>query len=336
MRINYSYLCLVVSFSCSVALCAEQSAVDDNYDELVKQMCAKNTAPVTRTSGTKVYSWTDDSGQVYFGDRPPTTVSATVETLQGKKDYFDMEVSFPAGGIANSGISDALQVNGRAIVYAMSHLIPSERITKTHLDMKIFTNKSSFQAYRRQKTNNLSNPISGFYIPLENAIAVWHDGDDLYAQQVALHEATHAFQSKNLGVIPGWLAEGMAEYFENMTVEGNAKTVQVSRYWVQYFQSNHSYIPLSRLLTSDYRAWKGPQAASYYGNAWAFVYFMMLPENRSLMGEYLAHVSKDKCDEPPVNDSIVFFEKNYPGGMRRLQNNWLSWLASPAQVANYH
>ncbi|EAR09558.1 DUF4124 domain-containing protein [Reinekea blandensis] len=41
--------------------------------------------PLSVLAAGKIYTWTDDDGNVYYGDRPPTEIEAEEITIQGKK-----------------------------------------------------------------------------------------------------------------------------------------------------------------------------------------------------------------------------------------------------------
>ena len=167
-------------------------------------------------------------------------------------------------------------------------------------------------------------------------MSVWHDGNDDYAQQIALHEATHVFQYKNIGMMPGWLTEGMADYFASLRVQGKAKVVSVNPYWLRYLQQQRQIIPVQTLMSAPYSQFQGSAGGTYYANSWALVYFLMRPENRPLMERYLADLSQDKCDDMPYTHSVAFFDANYRGGVEQLQQDWLAWLKSSSDVSNFH
>lgn len=41
--------------------------------------------PLSLLAAGKIYTWTDEDGNVFFGDRPPMTIEADEVTIQGKK-----------------------------------------------------------------------------------------------------------------------------------------------------------------------------------------------------------------------------------------------------------
>lgn len=314
---------------------AEGEASKAQYDAAMAELCAENSAPIRRQQGTSVFSWVDDNGVTHFGDRPPQNVDASEQSIQGKRDYFDVSISFPTGDTSVE-LRDSMLVRGQAIAHALSRLLPKSRMTKSTVAIQVFDNAAAFHNYRRDFAPGLSSQVVGFYSALENTVAVLHSGDDDFTVEIALHEATHVFQYKNIGMMPGWLSEGLATYFEMMEVKGQSKVVPASSHWLAQFRSTRQYVPLRDLLTADYGYFQSGAGAHYYGNAWALVYFLMLPENRAMFEQYLAIASQDKCDDEPAAQTVAFFEQAYPGGLSQMEAHWLDWLRRPHHVPNYH
>lgn len=311
------------------------SSTAADYNEQVVELCRENNAPIKKVNNGGVFSWTDEQGNVHFGDRPPANVQAETQNLAGRKDYFDISLSYPNAAVS-ADLSESLEVNGRGISKALSQLIPKDRMTKSIIDMKIFTSQSDFLAYKRAVAPNLSNNVSGFYSALNNSVAVLHSGNERMTQLIALHEATHVFQYKNIGIMPGWLSEGMASYFENMVVKGNSKAVSASNQWRYVLNRYQASIAVSDLLTADYSNWQGANGSIYYATSWALVHFLMLPENRNIMRSYLDAISQDKCNQESTQFDLVFFEQAYIGGVTELQSDLLAWLQQNSKVPNFH
>lgn len=325
----------MISHMMATASASDPLSVDAIYQQAIAEICAENQAPIVRSPGTQVFSWTDDHGNVHFGDRPPGAVDAEVQTLQGRKVYFDLTIAF-ADGDPIPDVAEALNVNGHAIAEAMRQLLPADRMTKADVQINVFSRADDFRAYQRRKAPTLSSDVVGFYSVLDNSVAVWHNGRLDLTQKIALHEATHVFQTRNMGMLPGWLVEGMATYFENLTVGLQGKQVPVSDTWMQWFVRSQRYVPLQDLLTADYGQWQGPAGASYYATSWALFYFLMMPDNRVVMKSYLDIVTEQKCDETLGRDTLAFFEREYEGGVEQLQADMLRWLSSSHRVPNFH
>ncbi|TCS38782.1 DUF1570 domain-containing protein [Reinekea marinisedimentorum] len=313
----------------------EQLNVEAKYQQLMEGVCAENSAPVQRSSGTSVYSWKDENGQVHFGDRAPQNVDAEKHALAGRKDYFDVSVSYPSGPI-DSNIGEALAIGGRAIADSISRLLPAGTMAKSEIDMQVFGSRNALMKFMYEETGSASSQADGFYLPLNNKVAVLYRGSDSYAQQVALHESTHVFQFQNIGFMPGWVTEGMAEYFEMLEVSGSAKLVPVNQSWIAYIQNQGRLIPLQTLMTADHSAWQGSQAGQFYASSWALFYFMMLPENRAMTQQLLADMSQDKCDEVPDAHYMDMVDDLYRGGLEKLENDWVTWFNGSHLTPNYH
>jgi hypothetical protein len=313
----------------------QTSSTAADYNDQIVELCRENNAPIKKIKSGEIFSWTDEQGNVHFGDRPPTNVEAETKNLVGRKDFFDMTLSYPNSEVS-AELSESLEVNGRAISKALGQLIPKDRMTKSVIDMKVFTSQSAFLAYKRVVAPNLSNNVSGFYSALNNSVAVLHSGNEKLTQLTALHEATHVFQYKNIGIMPGWLSEGMASYFENMEVKGHSKVVPVSNQWRYVLNRYQTSIAVKDLLTADYSNWQGANGALYYATSWALVHYMMLPENRAVMRTYLDMLSRDKCNQESVQFNLEFFEQEYNGGVSKLQSDLFAWFERNSEVPNFH
>lgn len=328
------YLAIAVLLSV-YSIADEPLNLEAKYQKLMEEVCEENSQPVQRSTAASIYSWKDENGQVHFGDRPPSNVSSEKQKLAGRKDYFDVNVSYPTGPI-DSNIGDALAVSGRAIADSISKLLPSGRMAKSNIDMQVFGSRNAMMKFMYDETGSASNQVDGFYLPLNRKVAVLYRGSDIYAQRVALHESTHVFQFQNIGFMPGWVTEGMAEYFEMLEVSGSSKIVPVNRSWIQYIKQQGRVVPLKTLMTSEYSAWQSSEATQFYASSWALFYFLMLPENRDLVKPVLDEMSRDKCDEIPDSYYMNMIGESYRGGLEKLEDDWVNWISASHLTPNYH
>lgn len=93
--------------------------------------------------------------------------------------------------------------------------------------------------------------------------------------EVLLHELAHTFNDHYLGHMPVWVNEGLATYYESLSVEGGRATIgREPRVILGYFRSHVRPPRLERLLAMDYRSfYAGWPAASYFG-AWEIVHLL--------------------------------------------------------------
>ena len=110
------------SFATDAVAESNQTKTAAAYEQQVSELCSENRAPIKRAKGSQVFSWTDEKGNVHFGDRPPANVNAESKTFQGRKDYFDTTITFPSGG-ESADLRESLTVNGQAIAQAFSQFV---------------------------------------------------------------------------------------------------------------------------------------------------------------------------------------------------------------------
>ena len=75
--------------------------------------------------------------------------------------------------------------------------------------------------------------------------------------EVLTHEASHAIMRHQIGRVPAWINEGLAEYFESMHVFGQTVVVHPNRHWAETV--NHrvrsGLLPLGDYLSMPRDQW---------------------------------------------------------------------------------
>jgi len=278
----------------------------------------------------KIYRWLDSLGGVHYGDRPPRNVELEIVDIgYREKDYFDLKIHYPAGAVP-AGLKDAVAVGGKAVYRVYSGYLSLPRMSKSTIAVKVFGQPASYAAYRHKVAPDVPASTNGFYSWARNEAVVLHRGSATSTRQTALHEATHVINARNFGVMPKWFNEGTAEFFEHLSVNGQQISVAHDTDWLRGLGRQYRVLPLRQLLDSGQSDWDGELRTTYYANAWALVYFLMLPENRALMRAFQLELASDRCDDI---DSAGFFERHHAGGVARLEQDWRQWLARPQRVA---
>jgi cytochrome c-type biogenesis protein CcmH/NrfG len=146
--------------------------------------------------------------------------------------------------------------------------------------------------------------VAGIYFPA---------GEDIFAaaindreQDYLFHEYFHHFslQLPSTSGYPGWLIEGLAEYF--MTAEVSERSVAIGGYNENrvYGLFNTSWIPLDILLTKRFgEVRQGSQRNSYYPLAWLLTHWFMSEESRR--GQLSAYIR----DLQQGADSVAAMER---------------------------
>ncbi len=294
------------------------------------QCFSKNATGIEDLPKGKIYRWLDEAGGVHYGDRPPPDAAVDiVDVGYTEKDYFSLQVHYPAGSVP-ADIRDTIAIGGKAVYRVYSGYLSLPRMSRSSIEVKIFGNEGSYIAYRQKVAPDVPASTNGFYSWARNEAVVFHGGSAVDTRQTALHEATHVINARNFGVMPKWFNEGTAEFFEHLKISGQQITVDFDTGWLRGLGREYGLLPLHKVLGSSRRDWDGDLRSTYYANAWALVYFLMLPENRVLMQAFQLELAANKCDDI---DSAAFFERQYPGGVVRLEQRWRRWLTGPHRVA---
>ena len=116
-----------------------------------------------------------------------------------------------------------------------------------------------------------------------------------FTYQVIFHEYTHFVINRNMGRVPLWLHEGLADFFSTFSgSETDARTV-LGRPLARYIGPlrERTPIPLRRLLAPDSATelFRDPIATHmFYAQSWAFVHYLMVgaaDTRRGQLGTYL-------------------------------------------------
>lgn len=158
-------------------------------------------------------------------------------------------------------------------------------VSQEPIHLFLFRKKSTYQAYLKQYFPQVPSRKALFIKGRGPGMVFAYRGDDFETD--VRHECTHALLNASLPMVPLWLDEGLAEYFEvpaskrayespHMTsVKLGVRLAQVPKLGGLEQLSN-----LSQMSSSKYR------------HAWAWVHFMLHgpQEAREVLSRYLADI----------------------------------------------
>lgn len=146
----------------------------------------------------------------------------------------------------------------------------------------------------REIRPNLPSRVAGFYSPATEGIFATAIRDQ--DMDFLLHEYFHhfSFQNSSAGNLPGWLVEGLAEYF--MTAEVRDNTIRIGDFnrnradWLL----NATWIPLEELLSKrPGDLTRSSHRDTYYPVAWLLTHWFMSDDTRrGQLQAYVAAVSR--------------------------------------------
>jgi hypothetical protein len=297
------------------------------------------TSALTTVSTPDIYRWTDEQGQLHYGDKPSAAghAEAHVPAQLSRVEYFNLAIEY-RGEISAPYFRNQLtpQVNG--IYQILSELLGQQRLRKVDLNIALYPDRESYLHYADQVAGHSMSNTGGFYSSKLNAAVTYIYPSPHHTLEVAKHESTHVIAAGVLGMTPLWLNEGMAEYFSLLGITGLYKEITPHTDWLALArQSVASGYPqnLTNLLSLDSAGWHSAYEPNHYAVSWALVYFLMSSKEGKVSIANLLHQLSDHYCQPI--DSASLLSRSYPGGLEPLQADFYEWLDDEeAKKPHYH
>ena len=278
----------------------------------------------------RVFRWTDDTGRVYFGDRPPQGAQASLyePDLPTRMDFFDMDV-INRGAASITFLQDMLQSNVTASYETLSALVGQERLRRVDLQVVIFPERTEYLEYAKAITSSDMSGTSGFYTSATNEAVTYLHESESETLEVARHEATHVIIRAMLGDPPPWLNEGLAEYFSMLKVTGTFHQVGIQPQRLQEARlalANGYPASLSAFVSMRRQQWSNERISTHYAIAWGLVYFLMgSQQGRDTLATLMKSFADNYCTRV---SSRRILDENWPGGLEALETEFYSWIFS--------
>jgi hypothetical protein len=198
------------------------------------------------------------------------------------------------------------------------------------VDLTIYGDGDGFQ-----EALGSDREYAGFYRHDTGEAAVAAAGDPEQVRETSLHECSHAILMSRVADAPPWLNEGLAEYFEKMSIDNGRARVRIG---VARREGYAARVREGAALTTDQilalTPWqwsalgdRGEQLA--YTHAWSLIaYFMQRESTQRQLAGIIADIAAG-------DSSIYAIERHYPGGVGSLDRQWRAWLASAPRAHTY-
>ncbi|MEO8070219.1 MAG: DUF1570 domain-containing protein [Acidobacteriota bacterium] len=172
----------------------------------------------------------------------------------------------------------------------------------------VFANDRSFAPYR-PLANGRPVETVGYFEASEpiNYIALVPstDRDDL---RVVFHEYTHLIVHTQMGTLPLWMEEGLAEFYESVEERDGGRIVLLGRPEAASVHALTSRtMPLADLLGLERssRLYTGQSAGTFYAQAWALVHYLLTSRPRAgQLATYIGEIRNGA--EPPKAFAAAF------------------------------
>lgn len=151
----------------------------------------------------------------------------------------------------------------------------------------------SFEPYSPRFTREKGGRVAGFMQPGAERMYLTINLGAPGAREVVFHEYIHLVLALNLGRVPVWLNEGLAEFYERTEI--NRDEFVVGNYhpgWWQVLQMNKP-IPLATLVRMDYNSepFKDQkQVDLFYAQSWLLVHYAMVGDEGQHRSQFVKFV----------------------------------------------
>ena len=222
-----------------------------------------------------------------------------------------------------AGFEDQVEGAARAMYGMWRQVLTPRALRAANVNVLLLVDRIDFENLKHHVAPDLPE-VTGFYSSHDGVAVARYDARDLdQSRRSAIHEVSHLLTTSQIGPTDAWLAEGLAEYFETIAIDGGAGTVSVNQRHVHLLDVDNMPA-LTEFVRMPVSQWKTPDSIRYYAVAWSLVYFLMdSDEGRTALGRLLHDVYK-RTWQP--HSTAELLEQAYRGGLQQLDTDWRNWL----------
>jgi hypothetical protein len=177
--------------------------------------------------------------------------------------------------------------------------------------------------------------VAGYYTSATREIVTWRQHLPGALGTTLLHEAGHAIMDAHYADVPLWMLEGSAEYFAfALHPPGEMQQRLLRHRWtlLNRWLTDKQLLPLNTLLDAGSMAFKQLEPEKAYAMSWSLFQLLMSSDtNRRAMLTLLRERQLPSRERP---DSVEQMARLYPGGLKRLEKEWHSWILAGAGITN--
>lgn len=281
-------------------------------------------------SHAKIYSWTDKSGKVHYGDRKVNNVEQTqveVKTSTSKWQQYNINV-IDVDRVLTDVEKATIQKDVNWVYRFYKQVMYFDMHKTIPISIRLFQTKEDYGKYRVSVGYSDGKKSWGVFLPARNEIVLY-----LNTRKRALtfntikHEVSHAILENTAGFVPAWLDEGMAENIEYLQLQGSQFSIlpHWGNHWAVHWDAKKGVtINLKELLSlksSSFRSQNKEKGNTNQEVAGELVRMLLSSRpGRNFLGRI---VHKYKRGDRTYARYMV--DEHYTGGLVVLQNNWNRW-----------
>jgi tetratricopeptide (TPR) repeat protein len=155
----------------------------------------------------------------------------------------------------------------------------------------VFRHDRSFEPYKILYQGKAA-AISGYFMAREDANYIAISADSRDASRIVFHEYVHYVSANNLGYLPTWFSEGLAEFYSSFKVVDDTVYIGLPiRHHLALLRGSIP-IPLDQLLAVDQGSPlynEKDRKGEFYAESWALVHYLLLgnEERRQQLSRFL-------------------------------------------------
>ncbi len=289
--------------------------------------CLAGTASAAQPAKTTIHRWTDANGIIHFSDLAPAGPT---------KEYRKIDVQgLPAIVVQARGydvnLPDDLVQNAISAAQAIERILRGtlgvEGDPGLVLDVEFI---AAADAWAKRAGNPVMAMSAGTYSPETRTIHIRLQGDEQSNFLILRHEITHALIHERIGRLPTAINEGIAGYFEHLTVSGMGSQLTIAespRSLAAARIEGDGQAELVDLLAHEGADFYAEGQEQRYLRAYALIALLMdSGPGRAALAAVLASQRGQPCQ--PVKAEAIL-DSRYPGGLIALAHDWVTWLGNP-------
>lgn len=293
------------------------------------QACLAGTASAAKPAKAAIHRWTDDKGVIHFSDRAPSGPALGYKRIdvQGQPaivvQAHGYDVNLP-DDLVQSAISAA-----QAIERILRGTLGVEGDPGLVLDVEFI---AAADAWAKRAGNPAMANSAGTYSPQTRTIHIRLQDDDQSNFLILRHEITHALIHERVGRLPTAINEGIAGYFEHLTVSGMGAQVSIAEsprsFGVARIEGD-GQAELIDLLAREGADFYTEGQQQRYLRSYALIAMLMENEpGRAALAAILTSQRRQPCQSVKAE---AILDSHYPGGLAALTRDWVAWLGNPPQ-----
>ena len=286
---------------------------------------APDVSTIQVWSARTAYTWVNEDGVRSFGDEAPSDLSAHRVALEEGNRDFEIQVTWE-GVTPNPSLEGQLRGGAMRIYDQWGLWIGSHRLVRSQVTLRV---TGDHERFLRDWGGDTSGPTpSGFYSLARNEAVAFYDPltmSETRLLEVVFHEVAHLISTWQVGALPPWYGEGLAEYFESMQVQWQSAEFRTRSQWRERAERS-GVVPLQQLLALDSGRWFAGDIASRYLTAGPLVAFMMTTDRgRDELTALAQQALEARCASSAAKQH--WSPAGYPGGVSGLEEALRRWLS---------